>query len=239
MEHGTRLAEHRHLVAVGRPGLRILPAYPDDDGAADPNVLRVLVAGSAPLIRGGLRAALEPYEDLVIAGECTIDMVATAVAGQRSDVLLLNLGGEDATACAAAVRTAHAGRGGVRVVALGSAGTVAPAGADCILPPSVTPSQLASAIRMVAAGYRVLGPAGEEPVTTAPACEADGLSRRERDVLTLIARGLSNAEIARELTLSEHTVKSHVQNLLAKLDVPNRLHAVIYAYESGLCGRSG
>ncbi|GGQ87562.1 response regulator transcription factor [Couchioplanes azureus] len=238
MEHGTRYADPRDPVPAARPGLRILPPYEEQIGGTGPDVLRVLVVGSAPLIRGGLRAALDQHDDLVTAGECEPAGVAGAVAARSPDVLLLNLGGEDARACADAAAAAHAAAPGLRVVALECAGVPVPPGVDCTLPPFVTPAHLASAIRMVAAGYQVRWPdtpAAARPEAARPA--ADGLSRRERDVLALIARGLSNAEIARTLTLSEHTVKTHVQNLLGKLDVPNRLHAVIHAYESGLCGR--
>ena len=71
------------------------------------------------------------------------------------------------------------------------------------------------------------------PVPAEPV-RPSGLSERECDVLALVARGMSNAEIAEELTVSAHTVKSHVQHLLGKLGLRNRIHAVIYAFESGL-----
>ncbi|GAA3869793.1 response regulator transcription factor [Streptomyces sedi] len=105
-----------------------------------------------------------------------------------------------------------------------------------------SPEQIVSAVRLVAAGYALFLPhgmpadhgppvMGEEP--TVGVCLGH-LTRRESDVLQLIARGLSNAEISAALFVSESTVKSHVQRMLDKLDLRNRVHAVIYAYEIGM-----
>lgn len=131
------------------------------------------------------------------------------------------------------------------------------AGAKGVVLSSATPEQLVSAVHMVAAGYAVhVAPsprhgAGSEELWPRPVprplpdphgARADLLTRREREVLHLLARGLSNAEMAAELVVSESTVKSHVQNLLDKLHLRNRVHAVIYAHRTGLaptaCGCS-
>lgn len=132
------------------------------------------------------------------------------------------------------------------------------AGARGVVLSRATPEQLLSAVHMVAAGYSVFEAswsprfAPDEGPWPAPPCghgtaeeraRAELLTRREREVLTLLARGLSNAEISAELVLGESTVKSHVQHLLDKLELRNRVHAVIYALRTGLvpaaCGSCG
>ena len=116
------------------------------------------------------------------------------------------------------------------------------AGASGFLLKDATPEQILEAIRVVAAGEALLAPAvtrrlvakfAHQPRLTAPAA-LDRLTGREREVLLLVARGLSNAEIAKQLCLAEQTVKSHVGALLAKLSLRDRVQAVVLAYESGL-----
>ncbi|WP_167454700.1 LuxR C-terminal-related transcriptional regulator [Micromonospora arborensis] len=116
------------------------------------------------------------------------------------------------------------------------------AGAAGVLRKHATADEFVSAIRIIAAGYLVLAPQTRYPAHAATIVEhtvADpqmqgALTPREMDVLKLIARGATNAEISRELSLRESTVKSHVQHLLTKLNLRSRVHAVIYAFHTGL-----
>jgi DNA-binding NarL/FixJ family response regulator len=125
------------------------------------------------------------------------------------------------------------------------------AGASGFLLKDVSPEQLVAAVRLVAVGDALLAPSITRrlverfaaPTPTRP-IEAEGLSTltsREREVLVLMARGLSNTEIAEHLTLSEATVKTHVARILSKLGIRDRVQAVVTAYESGLVtpGKSG
>ena len=128
------------------------------------------------------------------------------------------------------------------------------AGASGFLLKDIAVAELVQAIRVIAAGDAVVAPRVTrlliETYSHQFPTDADGglrakppgldrLTPREREVLHLVASGLSNAEIADKLTVSETTAKSHVANLLSKLELPNRLHAVIYAYENGLVTRTG
>lgn len=127
-----------------------------------------------------------------------------------------------------------------------------------VLDSRASPQRIVAAVRMISAGYRLVVPDCEteeqkpvkpvEPAESAetmpaglsePDLEAVGITRRERDVLELIIRGYSNAEISEALFLSESTVKSHVQRMLDKLALRNRVHAVIYAYEKGIVRAGG
>ncbi|MCL2552748.1 MAG: response regulator transcription factor [Actinomycetia bacterium] len=126
------------------------------------------------------------------------------------------------------------------------------AGSWGVLDNRASPERIVAAVRMISAGYRLVVPTceGEERKAEEPAevvqaglsepdLEANGITRRERDVLELIIRGYSNAEISEALFLSESTVKSHVQRMLEKLALRNRVHAVIYAYEKGIVRAGG
>ncbi|MGW2421075.1 response regulator transcription factor [Streptomyces sp. NPDC001709] len=216
-------------------------------GASD--AVRVFLLGPDALARSGLRMLLDGQPGIAVVGDdesgprslatlCTAGpdvVVLHGVADPREIGLLAEQLGD-----------------GVRLVAVGGAGPRdEPDARDTVLsahlPTSVTPADLAAAVRMAAAGYRVLrdipgvrprptgGPASDaEDISSVSAVDPRELTAREREVIDLIARGSSNAEIARELLVSEHTVKSHVQNLLHKLKLRNRVHAVVYAFETGL-----
>jgi len=169
--------------------------------------------------------------------------VGSAIMAWNPDVLLLHgLCGTEAVPMLAEARRASQT---LRVLAIGARGELSTmdAGPDVcgLLPASATPEEVVAAVRMAAAGYvlsRCPVPRGPQRDGRAAAI-AVGLTEREIDVLTLVAQGMSNAEIATALTLSEHTVKSHMQNLLGKLKLRNRIHAVIYAFDTGLACPAG
>ncbi|XVV06153.1 DNA-binding response regulator [Actinosynnema sp. CA-248983] len=101
-----------------------------------------------------------------------------------------------------------------------------------VLPPAAGPDEFLSAVRMLAAGYAFF--ARPQPADPVEARGPEHITRRETDVLRLLVSGQTNSEMARKLSLTESTVKFHVQNLLRKLRLPNRASAVAYAYETGL-----
>lgn len=211
--------------------------------------IRVLVVGEDVLARRGVLAALDGEPGMVVVGEHRSGPgVYAAVVARQPDVLLLHgLREDDSEPILTAVR--RSGRK-LRVLSIGVRdGEPEPAldGLMCgALPTSATPEEVVAAVRIAAAGYALgraddLGHLVHLPYSGAnageharEAAERDGLSGRECEVLALVAKGMSNAEIAGTLTVSEHTVKSHVQNLLSKLSLRNRIHAVIYAFETGL-----
>lgn len=248
---------------AGQPTLRVVTGHAvrvlprprgrlDDEPAtyprradAEPDGIRVLVVGDDVLARRGLLAALAGEPGMAVVGEHRNGpAVFSALASRDPDVLLLHgLPAEAAAPVLAAVR--RAGRV-VRVLGVGMRdGEALPSPDVCgSLPAWATPEEIVAAVRIAAAGFalrrveetdhpgplvRLTAPGHGRPVAL-----RDGLSERECDVLALVARGMSNAEIAGELTVSEHTVKSHMQNLLGKLGLRNRIHAVIYAFESGV-----
>lgn len=239
------------LRAVSGRSLRVLRRHADRElpvGIAgspvedtEPEGIRVLVVSDDVLARRGMLAALDDQPGLTVVGDRRPGPgVAAAVLSGDPDVLLLHgLSGEEATPTLRAAREASRS---VRVLAIGSRGEQSTVDGICgLLPASASPEEVVAAVRMAAAGY-VLSRA---PLAGVPwlrgksVALANGLTERECDVLVLVARGMSNAEIAGELTLSEHTIKSHVQNLLAKLGLRNRIHAVIYAFDTGLARPAG
>jgi DNA-binding NarL/FixJ family response regulator len=210
--------------------------------------IRVLLADDQELVRAGFRMILETQADIRVVGEAADGVEAVAATRRlQPDVVLMdirmpNLDGLHAT------RQVVAARSGSRVVILTTFDLdeyvyqALTAGASGFLLKNAPPEQLIGAVRVVAAGDALLSPSItrrviEQFAQLPPPGGSDalaGLTERERQVLQLIARGLSNAEIAAELFVSEATVKSHVAHLLAKLQLRDRVQAVVLAYESGL-----
>lgn len=231
----------------------VSPVLAEDDG---PDSIRVLVVGDDVLARRGVLAALDGEPGMLVVGEHRNGpAVFSTLANRHPDVLLLHgLRVEDAGPVLATVRDSVRRTGRVvRVLGIGvrdgealsvpnGDGVDGTVGIVCgSLPSWATPEEVVAAVRIAAAGFAMhrADQAGQvvrigEPARDRHVAVRDGLSERECDVLALVARGMSNAEIAEELTVSEHTVKSHMQNLLGKLGLRNRIHAVIYAFESGL-----
>lgn len=223
--------------------------YPAGQLADDHEIvgIRVLVVGEDVLARRGVLAALDGEPGMVVVGEHRSGPgVYAAIVARQPDVLLLHgLREIDAEPILTAVR--RSGRK-LRVLSIGVRdGEPEPVldGLMCgALPTSATPEEVVAAVRIAAAGYalgradgllvHLSGSRENSSEHGREAAERDGLSERECEVLALVAKGMSNAEIAGALTVSEHTVKSHVQNLLSKLSLRNRIHAVIYAFETGL-----
>jgi DNA-binding NarL/FixJ family response regulator len=215
-------------------------------------VIQVAVADDQPLVRAGFGALVNHADDLVMVGEAADGERAVALAREaRPDVLLMDvrmpvLDGIEATRRI----TADPDLGNVRIVILTTFDldeyvySALQAGASGFLLKDVTPERLVDAIRVVAGGDALLAPAvtrrlierfAQAPghARTDPAALRT-LTQRETEVLALVARGLSNAEIAGRLVVTEATVKSHVSAVLTKLDLRDRVQAVVFAYEHGL-----
>jgi DNA-binding NarL/FixJ family response regulator len=210
--------------------------------------IRVLLADDQELVRAGFRMILETQADIEVAGEAGDGAEAVAATRRlQPDVVLMdirmpNLDGLQAT------RQLMAAGSRSRVVILTTFDLdeyvyqALTAGASGFLLKNAPPEQLISGVRVVAAGDALLAPSITRRViaqfTRLPRPgDTDalvGLTDRERQVLQLVARGLSNAEIAARLFVSDATVKSHVAHLLAKLQLRDRVQAVVLAYESGL-----
>jgi DNA-binding NarL/FixJ family response regulator len=215
-------------------------------------VIRVVIADDQVLVRAGFHMILDGTDDMTVVGEAADGLRAlTVVAETRPDVVLMDvrMPGIDGIEATRRLRAAHAPDEPPHVIILTTfdldeyvyAGLRA--GAAGFLLKDTLDGELLQAVRAVADGHNVAAPTvtrrlvkhfvatGPRIVDTAP---LDSLTARERDVLKLIAEGMSNQEIADRLAISEGTVKTHVSRVLAKLRLRDRIQAVIYAYQSGV-----
>jgi DNA-binding NarL/FixJ family response regulator len=212
-------------------------------------MIRVVIADDQTVVRAGLRMILEAQNGIEVVGEAedgaeavdTVRMLLPDVA--LMDIRMPVLDGIEATR-----RIAESGSA-TRVLVLTTYGLdenvydALKAGASGFLLKTDPPERLVDAVRVVAGGDALLAPeitrrlidhfvAGSHPARSAP--ELEQLTARELDVVQLLARGQTNAEIAATLFVSEGTAKTHVARILAKLDLRDRTQAVIYAYENGV-----
>jgi DNA-binding NarL/FixJ family response regulator len=210
--------------------------------------IRVLVADDQSMVRAGFRMLLARAEDMEVVAEASNGLEAVDKAARFQptvvlmDIRMPELDGLEAT------RRILADDDTARILILTTFDLdeyvyeALRAGASGFVLKDEPPEQLLAAIRIVAAGEALLSPAVTKRVIkrfarmpqAAPPKGLDELTERELDVFRLIARGLSNAEIGQELYISDTTVKTHITHILQKLDLRDRVQAVVLAYETGL-----
>jgi DNA-binding NarL/FixJ family response regulator len=218
-------------------------------------MIRVLIADDEALVRGGFRMILEAHADLQVVGEAADGKEALAQARELSpDVVLMDIRMPEMDGLEATRRLAAAAPA-AKVLMLTTFDLdehvyqAMKAGASGFLLKTAPPGELAAAVRAVAGGDVLLAPPitrrlVEQFVRRPPPGQdlppsLHTLTAREAEVLRLIARGLSNTEIAGALFLGEATVKTHVNRVLAKLGLRDRVQAVVLAYETGLVAPGG
>jgi DNA-binding NarL/FixJ family response regulator len=217
--------------------------------------IRVLLVDDQPLLRTGFRLILEAEPDVAVVGEAGDGAAAIELARSLlPDVVLMDIRmpGMDGIEATRRLVRERAVSHDPRVLILTTFDLdeyiveAIRVGASGFLLKDAPPEDLVEAIRVVAAGDAIVAPrvtrrlldrfASRLPAMreTTPPAALESLTEREREVLRHVARGMSNAEIAAELVVSETTVKTHVGNVLAKLHLRDRVQAVVYAYENGL-----
>jgi DNA-binding NarL/FixJ family response regulator len=212
----------------------------------------VLIADDQPMVRAGLRMILELEPDIEIVGEAADGNEAIAVAGDtKPDVILMDVRMPNLDGLEATRRIVHDRDHLPRVLILTTFDLDAyvfealQAGASGFVLKDIQPEHLVDAIRVIANGEALLSPMVtrrliEEfvrrppDVVRQPPQELDQLTPREAEIMRMVARGLSNAEIAAQAFVSEPTVKTHVARILMKLGLRDRVQVVVYAYERGL-----
>jgi DNA-binding NarL/FixJ family response regulator len=217
---------------------------------------RVVIADDQMLVRSGFRLILGSAGIPVVAEAADGIQAVAAALKYRPDVMLMDIRMPEMDGLEA-TRRILASRSGedMRIIILTTFDldqyvyAALAAGASGFLLKDVSPEHLIAAVRLVRCGDALLAPsitrrlverfAGPQPELAGVSANLSALTPRELEVLGLIARGLSNAELAAELTLSEATVKTHVARILAKLQLRDRVQAVVLAYETGLVSPGG
>jgi DNA-binding NarL/FixJ family response regulator len=217
--------------------------------------IRVVLVDDEAMVRVGLRMVLTAEPDIQVVGEASDGAAAVGIVAEtKPDVVLMDIRMPEVDGIEGA-RRVLASSPDVKVVVLTTFDEDAyveaalRSGVSGFLLKVAPPERLIDAVRTVARGGGLLDPSVTrrviETFSTAPAVRAGSASRlaplteREKDVLRLVARGMSNAEIAAELYLGEATVKTHVSGMLAKLGLRDRVQAVVAAYETGLVRPGG
>jgi NarL family two-component system response regulator YdfI len=212
-------------------------------------VIRVFIVAASPLARTGLENLLAAREVQVVGSNATMENLAEMLADAAPDVVLIDSSGEPFETMLESI-LASGLASDVSVVILGEGMTAASsadalrAGIRAALPGDTSPEQLVAALRAVASGLIVLHPANINEVLPAGSTAtrapgelgelAESLTRRELEVLQMLAGGLSNKEIAARLNISEHTAKFHVASILGKLGAGSRTEAVALGIRRGL-----
>jgi DNA-binding NarL/FixJ family response regulator len=214
--------------------------------------VRVLIVDDQSLVRAGFRMILDAESEIEVVGEASDGLEAVIAARDaKPDVILMDVRMPNVDGLEATRRLLDGKAEGPRILILTTFDLdeyvydALHAGASGFLLKDLPAAQLVAGVRTVGAGDALLAPAItrrliEEFVSTAPESlppGLDDLTPRELEVFRLVARGLSNAEIAQELIIAETTVKTHVARLLMKLGVRDRVQAVVLAYEAGLVHR--
>ncbi|MEV4350157.1 response regulator transcription factor [Actinoplanes sp. NPDC049596] len=215
--------------------------------------IRVLVADDQALLRGSFRVLLETAGIDVVGEACTGAEAVDLTERERPDVVLMDVRMPDMDGIEATRRICRSpSTAGTRILILTMFDldtyvfAALRAGASGFLLKDTAPPEMLRAVELVAAGEALLSPGvtrrlidefARVPADPAPAAELSTLTAREREVLALVARGLSNAEVGERLNVGQTTVKTHVGHLLTKLDVRSRAQLVMIAYESGLVER--
>ncbi len=213
-------------------------------------MIRVLLADDQALVRGGFRLILESEPDIEVVAEANDGAEAVALTLEKEpDVVLMDVRMPGLDGLEATRRILNGPAAATRVVMLTTFDLdeyvfeAIRAGATGFLLKTAPPDQLVAAVRSAVAGDMLLAPSitrrlveefARRPTKDGRSAALDRLAERELAVLELLARGLSNAEIAGELVVEPSTVKSHVASVLQKLDLRDRVQAVVLAYESGI-----
>jgi len=222
-------------------------------GGPEQSAPRVVIADDQTLVRTGFRMILREAGIPVVAEAADGAEAVAAVLKHRPDVVLMDIRMPDMDGLEATRRILAAQPGhGCRIIILTTFDldryvyTALTDGASGFLLKDVSPEHLVAAVRLVRSGDALLAPSITRRLVERFAPQSSGrpavhgdlseLTPRELEVLRLLARGLSNAELAARLTLSEATVKTHVARILAKLQLRDRVQAVVLAYETGLAG---